>query len=1152
MFSRFGNILLIALSVALLGPPDAQAAQVDRGPVSVLIIHSYHPGFTWTDNIMKGIDEGLEAVSPASELHVEYMDAKRFGNAEVRTRFIALLKAKTRGMDYPVIITTDNIALQMVLDVRPKMFPRSQIVFCGLNGPPEDVIRGRGNVTGVTETWDPAGTLKAIDRLQPGVKEIVVLNDYTESGLGTRENLDAVRPAFEKRFSFRFLPPEPVENVLKELAGLPDTSAVLLMGYNTDSRGTIFDSAATGPLFAGHARVPVYTMDQTRFSGGVVGGSLLSGERQGELAAAMAVRILGGESTEAIPIIREPVAVLTFDYMALKRFGLKIEDLPPESIIINQPTSFYHHYRYHIWALTAVIVILSLLAIGLVLMLLSRRRLDAERIRALDALRGSEARYTTLVNAMPDVIVHLDLEGRIMFVNEHTLRISGYSRDDLVGQEMLRFVAPEDRTKAVEYSLLMLEKRLGPQQYHLIVKDGRKIPFEVNGDVLRGADGQPFGIVHVCRDISERKRSEESIRESEEKFARIFRMSPDTLIISRLRDGVYIDVNDEFIRKMGYTSEDAIGKTASELGMWVDMAERDHMMNLLLKKGGIQEEKFSFRSKDGSIKTGEMSARIISIGGEPCFIAMIRDITEKIETQRALKESEEKFRSVVERSLVGIALIDDTLRYTYVNEEFCRIAGYSEAEMLGRNFTFPLTEESAQMVTERFQRRQRGEDVPSQYEFFFQQKNGSRHIGEVRSAVYVDSSGKAKTAIQVIDITDRKQTEEEKRRLEERLNRAEKMEALGTLAGGVAHDLNNVLGVVIGNAELLLRGVGKADPTRPRLLNIMKGGERAAAIVLDLLTLARRGVIGRDVLNLSKVAEDFRSSPELERLLSYHASVRIITELDPELLNISGSSVHLLKTLFNLVSNACEAMPDGGLLTIKTANQYLDQPLQGYDEVREGDYVVLSVSDTGQGIAAEDLNHIFEPFYTKKVMGRSGTGLGLAVVWGTVKDHNGYINVQSEEGRGSTFILYFPVTRQAPGIAVASPSLHEYMGRGEFILVVDDVKEQRELAAEMLKGLLYRVETVTSGEEALSYLKDHTADLMILDMIMDPGMDGLETYRRVLEIRPKQKAIIVSGFSDTDRVKKAQTLGAGEYVRKPYIIEKLGLAVRKELDRSDW
>lgn len=272
-------------------------------------------------------------------------------------------------------------------------------------------------------------------------------------------------------------------------------------------------------------------------------------------------------------------------------------------------------------------------------------------------------------------------------------------------------------------------------------------------------------------------------------------------------------------------------------------------------------------------------------------------------------------------------------------------------------------------------------------------------------------------------------------------------------------------------------------------------------------------------------------------------------DLEPDLLNISGSSVHLGKALFNLVSNASEAMPKGGTLTIKTFNQYLDRPIQGYDEVREGDYVVLSVSDTGEGIPADDLKRIFEPFYTKKVMGRSGTGLGLAVVWGTVKDHYGYINVQSEEGKGSTFTLYLPVTREEISTDPARVSFSEYMGNGESILVVDDVKGQRALAEEILKKLNYTVKSVSRGEEAVAYLKAHKVDLLVLDMIMDPGMDGLETYKRILEIHPRQKAIIVSGFSESDRVHSAQALGAGAYVKKPYIMEKMGLAVRKELDR---
>jgi CheY-like chemotaxis protein len=243
-------------------------------------------------------------------------------------------------------------------------------------------------------------------------------------------------------------------------------------------------------------------------------------------------------------------------------------------------------------------------------------------------------------------------------------------------------------------------------------------------------------------------------------------------------------------------------------------------------------------------------------------------------------------------------------------------------------------------------------------------------------------------------------------------------------------------------------------------------------------------------------------------------------------------------------------MPQGGDLTIKTTNQYLDKPLHGYDHIHDGDYVVLSVTDTGEGIPSADLQRIFEPFYTKKVMGRSGTGLGLAVVWGTVKDHQGYINVQSEEGKGSTFTLYFPITRGEISVETASVPISEYMGKGETILVVDDVREQRDLAAEMLKKLNYKVSSVSSGEEAIAYIKEYKVDLIVLDMIMDPGMDGLDAYMGILKIQPKQKAIIISGFSESERVNEAHALGAGAYLRKPYVMEKLGLAVRKELDRK--
>ena len=384
---------------------------------------------------------------------------------------------------------------------------------------------------------------------------------------------------------------------------------------------------------------------------------------------------------------------------------------------------------------------------------------------------------------------------------------------------------------------------------------------------------------------------------------------------------------------------------------------------------------------------------------------------------------------------------------------------------------------------------------------------------------------------------------------EKRLARAKKMEALGTLAGGVAHDLNNVLSGIVSYPDLLLLDIPEDSPLRKPILTIQRSGKKAATIVQDLLTLARRGVVATKVTNLNQIIDSYLKAPEFEKLKEFHPGVKIESDLERNLLNIMGSPVHLSKTVMNLVSNAAEAMPDGGNIFISTKNEYIDKPIRGYDDVKEGDYVILTVSDGGVGISSEDTEKIFEPFYTKKVMGRSGTGLGMAVVWGTVKDHKGYIDIQSTKGKGTKFTLYFPVTRKEITGRVEALPTDEYMGKGETILVVDDVVEQREIASGILKKLGYSVTTVSSGEEAVDYMKGNSADLLVLDMIMDPGIDGLETYKRILELHPVQKAIIASGFSETDRVKEAQRLGAGKYIKKPYTLEKIGIAVKEELEK---
>lgn len=396
------------------------------------------------------------------------------------------------------------------------------------------------------------------------------------------------------------------------------------------------------------------------------------------------------------------------------------------------------------------------------------------------------------------------------------------------------------------------------------------------------------------------------------------------------------------------------------------------------------------------------------------------------------------------------------------------------------------------------------------------------------------------------EIKDRKQAQKALRESEEKLARAEKMNALGLLAGGVAHDLNNVLSGIVSYPDLLLRDLPADSPFRKPIATMQASGLRAAAIVQDLLTVARGAATAKMPVQLNDILKDYLNSPEFEKQAMYHPAITIYTETDPELLNIIGSSVHIRKALMNLVSNALEAIEGRGHVTIATMNCTVDRPIRGYDDVAIGDYAVLSVSDNGPGISTTDLQKIFEPFYTKKIMGRSGTGLGLAVVWNVVQDHKGYIDIESGE-HGTTFKLYFPGTRKKHARVHQTVNIDDYLGNGETILVVDDVDNQREISCKMLDSLGYKVQAKASGEDAVEYLKDHSVDLILLDMIMDPGINGRETYERIVKMHPNQKAIIFSGFAETDEVRAVQKLGAGQFLKKPVILEKLAVAVKEEL-----
>jgi len=395
------------------------------------------------------------------------------------------------------------------------------------------------------------------------------------------------------------------------------------------------------------------------------------------------------------------------------------------------------------------------------------------------------------------------------------------------------------------------------------------------------------------------------------------------------------------------------------------------------------------------------------------------------------------------------------------------------------------------------------------------------------------------------EIEEKDRLREEQIQLERKLHQAQKMQALGLMAGGVAHDLNNILSGLVGYPEILLFKLPKDSELRGPLLAISESGKRAAAVVADLLTIARGATTVRETVNLNNLVSEYLDSPEGGKLRTLYPDIAIRTHLPPEGNHISCSPVHVKKCLMNLLTNAAEAIATSGAIEITASGRLIDEAEAAALDVKPGQYITLSIADTGPGIPSADLERIFEPFYTKKSMGFSGTGLGLTVVWNTVKDHEGAITIDSSD-QGTTFTLYFPESREE---AIAKPlrkNIAELAGTGT-ILIVDDEQQQREVTGTMLSMLGYTVHTVAGGDEAIAYLRDHSVDLLLLDMIM-PGLNGRQTYEQIIKRHPGQKALFISGFSKDQEVERGLNLGIDGFIKKPFTLEELALAVRKELD----
>ncbi|MCW5205001.1 response regulator, partial [Desulfobulbus sp. N2] len=400
------------------------------------------------------------------------------------------------------------------------------------------------------------------------------------------------------------------------------------------------------------------------------------------------------------------------------------------------------------------------------------------------------------------------------------------------------------------------------------------------------------------------------------------------------------------------------------------------------------------------------------------------------------------------------------------------------------------------------------------------------------------------------DVTERVASEREKEKITAELIKAKKMEAMGMMAGGVAHDLNNILTGIVGYPELILEKLPEDSELRKPIEAIRTSGRKAATVVADLLTIARGAAGTREPYNLNELSKEYLSSPECERLKSLYPNVIFRHQLEAAWPVALCSPIHVGKCLMNLATNAAEAIgfDVAGTVVITTLNQYVDAEASTEHDIKKGDYLILTVQDTGPGIPHTELEQIFEPFYTRKIMGRSGTGLGLTVVWNTVRDHGGKILVEIND-KGTCFQLYFPVRKEEGLVYIKEDDMEKFVGHGERILLVDDENQPLDVAREILESFGYTVDTVCSGELAVQFVKDTPVDLLVIDMLMAPGINGRQTYEEILKLYPGQKAVIASGFSESEDVQATLQQGAGGFVKKPYSMYQLGRVVSGALGK---
>ncbi len=766
-----------------------------------------------------------------------------------------------------------------------------------------------------------------------------------------------------------------------------------------------------------------------------------------------------------------------------------------------------------------------------------------EQWKQQEALARERARAAALTQHASDAITLLDHDGKVVYESPSTARIFGYPPGHLLGKDPEEFIHPEDQAAASQAMKEVFENtaRGLPFTFRVHHAQGRWIHAEAVALNLMDFPGLE-GILVATRDITERKRAEQALRESEERFRSLADASLEGVAVHDR--GVILDVNQVFVRLFGYEKpEEIIGRNGLESLLDPESAARVQERIRRQEEGLI--EIIGIR-KDGSTFCAETESRPIKYKGRNARIVSCRDITERKQSEEALRHSEARFRVLVENAPEAIVVLDfEKGRFVDLNEKACRLFKLSRQEVLAKGpieLSPPFQPDgrpSDESAREKIARVIAGESP--RFEWLHRNAQDEDILCEVNLTRLPSSTGILIRG-SMVEIGDRK-------RLEEKLRESKKMEAIGQLAGGVAHDFNNILAATMMNLGLLLENPNLDRKTEHALKELVVDAQRAASLTRQLLMFSRRTVMEVTVLDLNDAVANMLKM--LRRLIGEH--IKLLYEPGSDLPLVEGDAGMLGQVLMNLTVNARDALPKGGRITIATKVVEVDEERArvGLDR-RPGRFVCLSVADTGSGMDEATRQRIFEPFFTTKDVGQ-GTGLGLATVHGIVAQHRGWIEVESEVGQGTLFRVLLPAsTRTATELEETGEITVAQATGHETILLVEDDSSVRSIVAQVLTVLGYRVVEAINGQDAVQVWQEQgrKIDLLFSDMVMPEGMTGLELAEKLRNEKPDLKIIISSGYSADLLQEGGRTAEGVVYLPKPYQTSVLGQVVRDCLDRK--